>query len=428
MKRLMIALILLEMAHEVSIAADGNTTAGVKVAVAKDDWPWWRGPYRNGIAAEQPDPPVQWSETENVVWKTPIPGKGHGSVIVAGDQIFLLTADYEREAQSVLCLDRNSGRQVWQKALHQGGFNIKGNQKSTLANSTPAFDGERIYVNFLHEGAIYTTCLDRDGNEIWQKKINDYVLHQGFASSPAIYGDLVIVSADTKGGTGVIVGLKRKSGDLVWSVDRPKLPNYTSPIILQIGGRDQLVFAGCNLVTSLDPQNGKKIWEIPGSTEECVTSAVTDGEHIYTSGGYPRNHVAAIRADGSGKVAWENTSRVYVPSMVLKDGYLYAVLDAGVATCWNAATGAEQWKERIGGTFSSSLVLVGDKVYATDESGLTHVFKANSKGFEQLAQNQLGDECFATPAFCGGRIYARVARTTAGVRQEYLYCIGKASK
>ena len=162
-----------------------------------------------------------------------------------------------------------------------------------------------------------------------------------------------------------------------------------------------------------------------GATTECVTSTVTDGTHVYTSGGYPRNHVAAIRADGSGKVAWDLTDRVYVPSFLFHAGHLFAVLDAGVAVCWDAATGEEKWKERLGGTFSASLVRAGDRIYGTNEDGKTFIFRADPKKFEKIGENTLGDQVFATPAICGNRIYMRVAHREGGKRQERLYCIGR---
>ncbi len=390
------------------------------------DWPWWRGPQRNGVAAADQQPPLHWSDTENVLWKTAIPGRGHSSPTIVGDQIFLLTAEQERLSQSVICYHRETGKQLWQTEVHHGEFNpsnAKANDKSTFANSTVACDGERIFANFLHDGAIYTTALDLNGKQLWQEKITDYVLHQGFASSPAVYHHLVIVSADNKG-TGAIAALERTTGKVVWKNERPKLPNYTSPIILNVAGREQLIFSGCNLVTSFDPLTGKTIWEINGSTEECVTSTVTDGQLIYTSGGYPRNHLSAVHADGSGKVAWENGSRVYVPSMLMKDGYLYAMLDAGVATCWKSDTGKEMWKQRIGGAFTASPVLVGDNIYATSEAGKTVIFKASPEGYSEIAENQLGEDAFATPTICGGRIYMRAATTIDGKRQESLYCLG----
>jgi outer membrane protein assembly factor BamB len=155
-----------------------------------------------------------------------------------------------------------------------------------------------------------------------------------------------------------------------------------------------------------------------------VTSTVTDGQLIYTSGGYPKNHIAAVLADGSGKVVWEKPTRVYVPSMLVKDGYLYAVLDAGTATCWKCDTGDEMWKNRIEGTFSASPVLVGDNIFATNEAGRTFIFRASPTSYTEIAENQLAEEVFATPTICGSRIYMRAASTVDGKRQESLYCLG----
>ena len=390
----------------------------------KTDWPWWRGPFRNGTSFADPALPTQWSDTENIAWKAPVPGRGHGSPTVVGKQVVLATADHDAKIQWVLSFDRSTGKELWRTKIHEGGFETKGNNKSSLASSTVACDGQRFFVNFLHAEAIYTTALSLSGEIEWQVKITDYVLHQGFASSPAIVGPLVIVSADNKG-TGLLAGLERTTGKVVWQQSRPKMPNYTSPIILTAAGKEQLFFTGCDLVTSLDPRTGKSNWEIPGSTTECVTSTVTDGQRIITSGGYPKNHLSAVKADGSGKIEWENNSRVYVPSMIIRDGALYAVLDAGVAQCWDSATGNELWKARLDGTFSASLTLAGDNLYATNEAGKTFVFKARPDKYEAVGENQLSDEVFATPTLVGGKIYYRGALLEDGARQEMLYCIAK---
>src|SRR4029079_7356080 len=156
------------------------------------------------------------------------------------------------------------------------------------------------------------------------------------------------------------------------------MPNYASPIILKVAGKEQLFFIGCELVTSMEPLTGNKIWEIKGSTTECVTSTVTDGKLIITSGGYPKGHVAAVHADGSNKVAWEINTKVYVPSLIERNGYLYGVMDDGIAVCWKFDSGKEIWKERFpGNKFSASPVLVGDLLFATSESGHTFIYKAN---------------------------------------------------
>lgn len=392
--------------------------------ISPDDWPWWRGPNGNGIAAEGQTPPVEWSPDENIVWKAAVPGRGHGSPTVVGDQVFLATADEKQAIQWMLCFDRATGEEVWRTEVHRGGLTTEGNKKSTQASSTPACDGEKVFINFLNNNALHTTALTRDGEIVWQTKISDYVVHQGYGASPAIYGSLVLVSADNKGG-GAIAGLDRESGEVVWKHARPDTPNYASPIVVHADGKDQLIFIGCDLVASYEPISGEKLWEIEGATTECVTSTVTDGEVVISSGGYPDNHVAAIRADGSGETVWRHGQRVYVPSMIIKGDLLLAVTDDGIAMCWECATGEELWKKRLGGTFSSSPVLAAGHLYATNEAGRTLVLKPSRSGCEIVAENELGNEVFATPSICGSRIYHRVAEVVDGERREFLYCIGQ---
>lgn len=392
--------------------------------ISKDDWPNWRGPQQTGIVNPEQDPPTTWSESDNILWATDIPGRGHGSIIVLDGAIYLATAENEPQVQSVLCLDQRTGQIKWKTVIHENGLPEKSNKKSSDASTTLATDGERIFVNFMSHGAVYTTALTFDGKILWQQKITDYIVHQGYGSSPVIYQDLVIVSADNKGG-GALAGLDRKTGEIRWRRERPKMPNYPSPVIFHVDGRDQLFLTGCERVSSFDPATGKTLWEVEGATTECVTSTVTDGERIFSSGGYPQNHVAAIRADGSGKIEWENITRVYVPSMLIRDGHLYAVADAGVAICWDSATGKQRWKQRLGGTFSASPVMIQDRIYASNEEGKTFVYRATPEKMELIAENSLGDEVFATPTICGGRIYLRVAHRLDGKRQERIYCIGK---
>ena len=387
------------------------------------DWPWWRGPERNGVAYPAQDPPTEWSATQNVAWKSPIPGRGHSSPTVVGPHVYLATADDEAGTQSVLCFDRATGKQLWQTEVHRGGL-MRKNEKSTAASSTVACDGERVFISFANSDAVYVTALSVAGQQLWQTKIADYKIHQGYGASPALYQSLVLAAADSHAG-GVVAALDRQSGSIVWKHDRPKEPNYTSPIILNVAGRDQLFMTGCNLFSSFDPLSGKSLWEVKGATTECVTSTVTDGQRVFCSGGYPKNHLAAVLADGSGKFVWETRDRVYVPSLLARDGHLFGVLDAGVAACWKSDTGDERWKKRLGGEFSASPVLVGDTIYATNENGETFVYRADPEKFEQIAVNKLGDEALASPTICGSRIYLRVVEQVDGKRQEVLYCLAR---
>lgn len=394
------------------------------VVVAEEDWPFWRGRMRDGTASADQSPPTEFDETKNVLWSADVPGRGLSSPTVVGKHVFLTTADESTGAQSVLCYARGTGDLLWEKQVHaQGG--MQKNNKSTAASSSVSCDGQQLYVAFPNSDALIATALDLDGNVVWNRKISSYVVHQGYGASPVLYQDLVIVAADNKGG-GKLAALSKKTGELVWSRERPKKPNYPTPTLLHINGQDQLVLVGCDLVVSYEPATGETNWLTEGATTECVTSTVTDGQHIFTSGGYPKNHMSAIKADGSAELVWENASRLYVPSLVIRDGYLYGVLDAGIATCWEAATGKVAWRQRLGGTFSSSLVLVGDSIYATNEDGEIFIFAASPGAYREIGKSKLGEQVLATPTICGSRIYHRVGHLSeSGKRSEKLYCIGQ---
>ncbi len=402
--------------------------SGEQIKLAPTDWAWWRGPNRNGVAAPEQTPPLEWSEEKNILWKSAVPGRGHGSPTVVGDRVFLATADEEAEIQSMLCYDRITGKPLWTTDVHKGGFASSGrpgNPRSTKASSTIASDGHRIFINFINDNAVYLTALSLDGEQLWQQKVTDYIIHQGYGASPTVYGPLVIANADNKGG-GATAAFDRVSGKPVWSHKRPESPNYASPIILKVDGKDQLLLTGCDLVSSLDPLTGTVNWEVAGATTECVTSTVSDGDVVVTSGGYPSKHVSVMKGDGSGEEIWRNETQVYVPSLLIHEGYLYGVTDSGEALCYDLATGTVAWEERLGGRFSASPVLVGDTIFAVGNDGTTHLFKADPKAFTLVGENSVNaDEVEATPAICGNQIFMRVAQGKSDGRQEMLYCVGK---
>lgn len=405
------------------------TSALVCRGAASGDWPGWRGPTRDGHAAAGQDVPTTWSETEKVIWKAPVRGKGHGSPTVVGDRVYLATADADAQEQLVVAFDRATGRQVWETVVHRGNLDKGGHRNTSQASASVAADGGLLFINFLNDKAIHTTALDRSGKIVWQTRVSDFVTHQGFGASPVVHAGVVLVNADHKGG-GKLAGLDAKTGKVVWEQKRPAIANYVSPAVVTAAGRTQMVVSGCNLVASFDPATGKKLWEVEGSTEETVTTAVTDGARVFVSGGYPRNHLAAIEADGSGKLAWSHGVRLYVPSALVKDGHLFAVLDAGTAVCFNAATGEEVWREKVDRDFYASPVMVGSRIYATSLRGVTSVLDAAPRagGFKLVAQNQVGDEALASPTIAGGRVYLRHAKKSAGgAREEFLWCVGGAA-
>lgn len=416
MKRLLILGLLL-LAISTVLAQDNAPKTGA------EDWPWWRGPNNSGAVTGPA--PIEWSETKNVIWKTPVPGRGHASPTVVGKRIFLATADEERNVQSVLCYDRQTGKELWRQDLHQGGFEGRYHKKNTRASSTVACDGERVFASFHNNGHIWLTALDLDGKQLWQTKVGDFVSHWGYSASPALYQGTVIVSTDHKEG-GQLVALDRMTGKPIWQTARPKAPTYASPIVLKVGGKDQLLIAGAEQVNSYDPATGKALWSSKGTSTECVSTIISEGDRIFASGGFPAKETVCLRGDGSGQALWRVPVGDFVPSQLVHQGHVYSVLDNGMAMCWKADTGQEMWKERLGSSgFSASPILAGDHIYVPSESGKTHVIRANPKKFEQVAENVLGKEAYASPVICGGRIYLRVVATIDGKRQEMLYCIGQ---
>jgi outer membrane protein assembly factor BamB len=390
--------------------------------VAPADWPWWRGPTLDGHSRDRAAP-ARWSSTENVVWKVPVPGRGHSSPVLWGDRLFLTTADEAAQTQRVLAFDRKTGKPLWDTVAHTGGFDPK-HEKNSQASATPACDGQRVYSVFVNSEALNVTATDLDGKIVWQKSAGPYTSQHGNGSSPVIYKKTVIVVADSMKGS-FLAALDRETGATVWKVDRPvtgRNGSYESPVIGTIAGKPQLIVQGTRVTTSYDPDTGKVLWTCFGPAEVTGCTPAFDDKSVYVTGGFPEREILAIRADGSGdvtktNVAWRTRKGVtYIPSPLYHAGRLYVVNDTGIATCFNTKNGREVWSERLGGAFTSSLVLAGDHMYATDEAGKTYVFKTGDK-FERVVVNDIGEGVLATPAVAGGHIYLR----TAG----HLYCIGR---
>ena len=387
------------------------------------DWPWWRGTQRDGIIDNQ-SLPLEWSETKNVLWKAPIPGRGHGSPIIVGERVFLATADEEKESQYVICLDRVSGKTLWNEQIHQGGWQDRIHKRNTQASSTLANDGERVFAVFMHDAKIWITALDFEGNTLWQDVASDFASHWGYSTSPVLYDELVIVASDHKEG-GNITAYNRKTGKKAWNVSRPAIPNYATPVVYNIDGKDQLLVPGCNLICSYDPNTGRENWSIEATTRETIGSIVRNGNLIYASGGYPKHETVCITASNIPEIVWISPIRVYAPSLLAHDGYLYAVTDNGLAHCWDGKDGSLKWREKAGGSYSASPVLVDGRIYVSNEQGDTIVFSPNPEKFELLATNQLGNEIWASPVVANDRLFLRVAHTEGENRSESIYCIGE---
>ena len=397
------------------------------LVAAATDWPSWRGPSRNGLAGDQ-NIPLEWDESRNVLWRTPVPGRGHASPTIVGDSIYLATADEQKQTQSVLSFDRKTGQQKWAKQLHQGGFPgpSQMHHNSTHANPTVVSDGEHMFAAFLNHDAIHLTALTADGQQAWQTEVGPFNSHYGYAPSPTIYKSIIIVAGDNKGGS-YIAAVDRKTGDLVWRKRRSNAGSYSSPVVARVDGKDQLLISGGEQIVSYNPLNGEELWSASGTANATCGTVVWDDENVYASGGFPQHETVCVAGDGSGKRIWHSRKYCYEQSLLLTNGYLYAYTNKGLAVCWDAKTGKEMWLARLKTPVSASPVLVGDNIICANEDGGFYVFKADPKEFRLISKNQLGSQSFASPVVCGDRLYLRVAHGRTTDRQEYLYCIGNQS-
>jgi outer membrane protein assembly factor BamB len=407
---------------EISASPATADSSAAPLKFAAEDWPMWRGPHADGVA-EGPAVPMTWTETENVTWSVKLPGRGHSSPIIVGDHIYLETADEGKRTQSVLCLNRSDGKLIWEKSLFEGNFEKEVHGENTQATSTIACDGERLFVLFLNDRKIWATALDLDGKQIWQTEVGTFASKFGYSASPTLYKSLVLLAADHEQG-GFVAALNRTDGAIVWRKQRPEKSSYATPRVVTIGGKDQFVICGCNLVASYDPLTGDKLWSTEGTADAGVGSPVVSGDLVIASGGFPQRDTIALKADGT--EAWrKKNERSYVPSLIVVDEYLYMVNDDGIAICIDAASGKEKWKQRIGGNFRTSPIASGGNIITTNMAGKTTVFRANPDKYEMVAENQLGNEGFCSPAVSRGQLFLRIADSTQGPRQEWLYCIGK---
>ena len=393
---------------------------------AEDDWPWWRGPTGNNHAAAGQNPPLQWSETENVLWRVELPGRGHGTPCLRGDRIFLPSGDKEQQVICMFCFDRESGKQLWQTEVWRGAL-PKIHANNSHASATPACDGKRVYFPYQTDKEVRLAALDLSGEIVWNETVGPYTSVQGYSASPALYKSAVIVVTDAAKDTPhKLTALHRKTGQRVWQVLRPDNREcYASPLVAHVAGRDQLVIVGPDMTRAYDPNNGDPLWECDGPTQYNAATVAFGNEMIFATGGHPEKALLGVRADGSGDVTgshliWKSDRKAgYVPSPLLHGELLFAVSDVGLMRCYDAASGDVVWEEKLDAKFYSSPVLAGERIYVFGREGKGYVIRAGRR-FELLAENSLPDGAFATPVICGSRIYLK----TLGD----FYCLGVAGK
>jgi outer membrane protein assembly factor BamB len=402
----------------------GDEIAGFPGLSASQDWPWWRGPERNGHARTAV--PTKFSPTEQVLWKAAVPGRGHSSPIVVKNAVYLTTADEGQQRHRVLAFGRANGKVLWDVELNRGGFPANNHPKNTEATPSVACDGERLFVTLFHHQQIEVIALDFQGKVLWRQiagPFNPRRYEYGYAPSPLLYKNTVIVIGEYDGES-FLTALDRKTGKPVWKSPRPNNISFSSPVVANVAGREQLLLSGGEQVSSYNPANGKPLWSVAGTTFATCGTLVWDGDLVFASGGYPKAETVGVNAKGKGQVLWRNNQKCYEQSMIVVDGHIYALTDNGVLFCWRGRDGQELWKQRLTGPISASPVYAGGHIYWANELGTMYVFRPNPEKWDPVAENQIGNDSFASPAIAGGQLFLRTADRSDNARQETLWAFG----
>jgi outer membrane protein assembly factor BamB len=400
---------------------------------SENNWPQWRGPRQDGHSNDA-RVPLRWSATENLKWRIDLPGLGHSSPIVWGERIFLTSAT--KSERLVLCIDRTSGKVLWQRTAAKDPPAEPLHAWNTHASATCATDGERVYAFFGTPGLF---CYDVQGNVLWSKEFGPLIAGSGWgggAASPMLVGDLVILNGDhgtfrgQKDDKGIDYGpswlwaLNKRTGELVWKTERNQGMGWCTPVLWSEGGRQELILNGQLGVWSYDPLTGKELWHVEGRGDGEGFGEVTPvwGHGIlFVFTGKP-GPAWAIKPGGAGDVSKSHVvwRKMHVDrdvsSPVLVGDYLYTQSRVGVATCLEAATGKERWRERLGGEPCASQMCIRGKIVFLSDDGTASVIEPGPT-FKLLETNKLGDgDVFrASPAIADGQLLIRSDRR--------LYCI-----
>jgi outer membrane protein assembly factor BamB len=431
-------------------------------STAEQNWPQWRGPLGTGVAPNA-NPPVTWSETKNVKWKVKIPGSGTATPIIWNNMVFVQTAvSAKKTAQAgnagenrtitvaqpprrggggfggqrgarptetyqftLLCLDRNTGKTLWQKVAREEVPHEGHHPDHGFSSHSPSTDGKHVYAYFGSRGLH---CYDMKGNPKWSKDLGKMQTKMQFGegSSPALFGDTIVIQWDHEG-EDFIIALNKETGKEKWKQPRSEDTSWAAPLIVQHGGQTQVVTSATRKIRSYDLASGKQLWECAGMTANAIPTPVAGNGMVYATSGFRGNALLAIRLGkqgdltGTDAIAWShNRSTPYVPSPLLYGDRIYFFAsNNGVLSCFDAKTGQPILNaERISdlpGVYASP-VGAGGKVYLVGRNGTTVVLKRSDK-LEVLASNKLDDGFDASPAVAGKELFLR--------GREYLYCIAE---
>ena len=415
------------------------------------NWHQWRGPEGSGFAPEA-NPPLEWSESQNVKWKVELPGSGASTPIIWNDKVFILTAvptgetvetgestddgdqgnrrrrqaPQEIQQFAVVCLDRNTGKVLWNKVAreqlpHEGHHRDHG-----FASASPVTDGEHLFAFFGSRG-LY--AFDMEGNLKWEVDFGDMNTRNSFGegTSPALYEDTLVVVWDHEGNDDFVVAVDKSNGKELWRTARSEGTSWTTPVFAEVNGKPQVIVAGATAVIGYDLKTGEEVWRGPGLTANVVPTPIVDDGVVYAMSGFRGAALQAIKLgatgnlDGTDAILWSyNRNTPYVPSGTLVDEYLYfSSGNNSILTCLDARTGnahfAEERLEGLSGIYSS-FVATDDHVFVLGRNGACLVLEKGPE-LKIVQSNTLDDEITASMALAGDEVFIR--------GNKYLYCIAK---
>ncbi|MHC4464702.1 MAG: outer membrane protein assembly factor BamB family protein [Planctomycetota bacterium] len=367
------------------------------------NWPGFRGPGGLGVSAYT-NVPTNWNgkTSEGIFWKKKVPLPGHSSPVVWGDRVFVSGGN--KDKREVYCFDTVSGKLLWQMSVKgvesSGSKEVKADEATGFAAPTVVTDGRRVYAIFAN-GDV--GCFDFNGRRVWETSLGVPESAYGYASSLAIYRNLLLIQYDqasVEDEKSKLVALSVFSGQTAWQTKRPVPNSWTSPIVAQIGNQAQIITCGDPWVIAYNPTNGTELWRAECLGGEVAPSPIYAGGLVFTE-----THIAWSTEESTPDIC----------SPVSNGELIFLLITEGTLSCYKVADGTGVWEKDLGGSFQASPSIAGDRVYLVSEKGVTYIIQAGAK-YKELARCELGEKVYASPAFADGRIYIR------GI--ENLYCIG----
>lgn len=403
------------------IAVGFSLLATAGVTRAADPWPKFRGPCGDGIATTTTGP-TTWDRNTNIAWRTELPGQGWSSPVI-GDGVIYVSAAIPRSEDSgsdydlaLILINVDSGKVIRVSNLiaQEGQSAAAIHKKNSHASPTPLIDGDRVYVHFGHQG---TACTDRQGDLIWVDREHSFPPVHGNGGSPILVDGKLIFTCDGSSDP-YVVALDSQSGREVWRtprpVDAPRKFSFATPSVFDSPAGPLVIAPGSDSVQALDPTTGQTQWWVRYDGYSVVPKPVLSEGRILVATGFGPTKLLAIRPGGSGEVTathvdWEVDKGIpKTPSVLAHEGLVYLVSDDGIALCIDSKTGQTVWRNRLGGNYSASPILVGDQLYFCSEEGVTTVIRAGRQ-FEKIASNDLAEATLASPAAWDGALFIRTA-------------------